>query len=746
MSTSTLVKHRGLIIRVAIPSPLRRLFDYLPPSGSEQTICPGVRVRVPFGNREVVGTVVECVNESTVESGRLKAISAVLDAEPLFTPALFRTLLWGASYYQHPIGEVIHSALPGRLRLGKSYKTEAIFWRTTHEHAEESIVALGRAEKQKALLELIENSGELADSEIATSGFSRSILNQLRNKQLIEKHRVAVADQSFFTAIAENNSQSPILNNDQQTAFQSIARRLDEFSCFLLDGVTGSGKTEVYMQVMQRQLARGRQCLVLVPEIGLTPQTVSRFAKRFACSFVVLHSGLNDADRVAAWNQARNGSAAIIIGTRSAIFTPLANPGLIVVDEEHDASFKQQDGFRYSARDLAVMRGKEEGVPVILGSATPSLESLYNCSTDKFDHLILSERAGNAVFTSMELVDISQGALDSGFSEQLLFKIEQHLDARNQVLVFINRRGFAPVLSCATCGWLAECDKCIAQLTVHTKPPGLRCHHCGTSRQLLSRCPICKSRELVTFGIGTQKVEEFLKSRFPSTPVLRIDRDSTRSRVRFEAMLEQINKGDSCLMLGTQMLAKGHHFPNITLVAVLDADAGLFSADFRGQEHMAQTIIQVAGRAGRAERAGEVYIQSRNAGHAVLQSLVRGSYAEFTRLLLPERKSAAMPPFQHLALLRAEAKELQPALAFLSRVDAHAGTLCAEQNLAIDRVGPVPAPMEKRAGRYRVQLLLKSPSRGMMQEFLSYLCVQMESMKQPVGLRWSIDVDPQDLI
>ena len=746
MSTSTSVKHRGLIIRVAIPSPLRRLFDYLPPSDSEQTIYPGVRVRVPFGNREVVGLAVECVNESNLATGRLKTISAVLDEEPLFTPALFRTLLWGASYYQHPVGEVIHSALPGRLRLGKSYKTERIIWRVTGEHTEERVTALGRAKKQRALLQLIENSGELADSEVESSGFSRSILNQLRDKQLIEKHWVAVADQGFFPAIDESGLQAPTLNSDQQAAFQSIARRLDEFSCFLLDGVTGSGKTEVYMQVMQRQLARGRQCLVLVPEIGLTPQTVTRFKKRFACPLVVLHSGLTDADRVAAWNQARNGSAAIIIGTRSAIFTPLANPGLIVVDEEHDASFKQQDGFRYSARDLAVMRGREEGVPVILGSATPSLESLHNCSTDKFDHLILSERAGNAVFTSMELVDISQGTLDSGFSEQLLYKIEQHLNARNQVLVFINRRGFAPVLSCTTCGWLAECDKCIAQLTVHTKPPGLRCHHCGTSRKLLSGCPLCKSPDLATFGVGTQKIEEFLKSRFPSCPVIRIDRDSTRSRVRFETMLEQINKGDSCLMLGTQMLAKGHHFPNITLVVVLDADAGLFSADFRGQEHMAQTIIQVAGRAGRAERAGEVYIQSRHAGHAVLQSLVRGSYAEFAQLLLMERQSAAMPPFQHLALLRAEAKELQPALAFLNRVGAYAGTLCAKQNLAIDRVGPVPAPMEKRAGRYRVQLQLKSPSRGMLQEFLSHLCVQIESMKQPAGLRWSIDVDPQDLI
>ena len=746
MPASDSLKHRALLIRVAIPSPLRRLFDYLPVAHSEQSLQPGIRVLVPFGKRELVGIVVECVSESVIESGRLKTIKSILDKESLFSPALFKTLLWGASYYQHPIGEVLHSALPTRLRLGRPLRAESTLWRAVAVITEAQRNSLARAKKQYALLQLIENEHGLTAAQIKSHGFSSQLLSQLHQKQLVEKHAIPVKTEESFQATGENNSKTLTLNRDQQTALLSISNSSEQFSCSLLDGVTGSGKTEVYMQLMQQQLANGRQCLVLVPEIGLTPQTVFRFEERFERPVVVLHSGLSATDRLAAWNQARDGSAAIIIGTRSAIFTPLANPGLIIVDEEHDASFKQQDGFRYSARDLAVVRGKEEQVPVILGSATPSLESLHNCATKKFAHLRLADRAGGAQPTSMELIDISQADLDSGFSEQLLYRIQQHLAAKNQVLVFINRRGFAPVLSCSACGWMAECDRCIAQLTVHAKPLGLRCHHCETVRALPSHCPTCKSHDLVTFGMGTQKIEAFLKTRFPDTPVLRVDRDSTRSKARFNSMLEQINRGECCLLLGTQMLAKGHHFPNITLVAVLNADGGLFSADFRGQEHMAQTIIQVAGRAGRAERAGEVLIQSRHSAHATLQSLVQGSYAEFADLLMAERKCSAMPPYCQLALLRAEARELKPALKFLRHVASLAGELCNQQGFEIDRIGPVPAPMEKRAGRFRVQLLLRSESRGMMQEFLSQLCLQIEAMQQPSGLRWGIDVDVQDLI
>ena len=746
MPLNETVKHHGLIIRVAIPSPLRRVFDYLPPIAEQLSIKPGMRVRVPFGKREVVGVVVESAQDSTLHPNRLKSIGTVLDREPLFSSTLFRTLLWAAAYYQHPIGEVFQTALPVKLRSTEPVKVDTTVYRVLIPLDGDTSTSLKQAKKQKSLLELIESEFEVNENRIKNAGYSRRTLNQLMEKNLVKRYMVASERAAKFKPPTSASELQLPLNDAQKVAVKTILKSSDSYACYLLDGITGSGKTEVYMQLMQHQLANGRQCLVLVPEIGLTPQTVSRFRERFACPVVVMHSGLSDNARLDAWNHSREGSAAITIGTRSAIFAPLANPGMIIVDEEHDTSFKQQDGFRYSARDLAVMRAKKENVPVILGSATPSLESLQNCKANKFEHLRLDERAGVAQPPTLELVDISQSILESGFSEQLLFKIQKQLNANNQVLVFINRRGFAPMLTCNSCGWIAECNQCIAQLTVHAKPPGLRCHHCGTIEKLSTSCPTCNSSNLTTLGIGTQKIELFLKKRFPLIPVLRIDGDSIRSRKRFETMLEQINRSEPCILLGTQMLAKGHHFPGITLVAVLDADAGLFSADFRGQEHMAQIITQVSGRAGRSDRGGEVVIQSRHAGHQTLQSLVQSTYAEFADFLLKERKNSAMPPFSQLALLRTEAKEMKAAIDFLSSINSISDDLSINKQFEIDRIGPIPAPMEKRAGKFRGQLILKSASRLVMQEFLFQLCQRIEALRAPAGLRWSVDVDPVDLI
>jgi primosomal protein N' (replication factor Y) len=510
--------------------------------------------------------------------------------------------------------------------------------------------------------------------------------------------------------------------------------------------VTGSGKTEVYMQAMAQVLKQGRQCLVLVPEIGLTPQTISRFEKRFKCPVVNLHSGLSDTERLQAWRQAHAGTAGIVIGTRSAVFTSLARPGLIVIDEEHDASFKQQDGFRYSARDLAVVRAREEGIGIVLGSATPSLESLYNADRGRYQHLLMPQRSGSAATAPMRLVDIENQPLEAGFSETALLAMDKHLQAGNQVLVFINRRGYAPVLHCQQCGWTAECDNCVAQLTVHAQPPGLHCHHCGKQKSLPRACPNCASRQLDTMGLGTQQIESRLRERFTTVPVLRIDRDSTRSRKKLKAMLDQVNSGEPCLLLGTQMLAKGHHFPGITLVVVVDADSGLFSADFRGQELMAQTVTQVAGRAGRSDQAGEVLIQSRHCGHQTLQSLIQLSYADFSRQLLAERKLTAMPPFAWLALLRCEARSAETGLQFLQQIALQQQQLCQQFGLQVDCLGPLPAPMEKRAGRFRSQLSFKSEQRAQLHELLARLLPAIEAMKLPAGMRWSLDIDPVDMI
>ena len=767
MSDAKNSNYEGLVLQVAVPSPLYRSFDYLPVDslypGSSSNVSapldqrieltldsePGIRVLVPFGNRKVVGILTGVTSQSTLAKDRLKTVLAVLDPEPVFTAAIFKVLLWAASYYQHPIGEVMATALPVKLRSASKWPLEETFWRVANGFTVGDLDSLSRAARQKSLFEFILSAGEVTHDQCRAAGYSQHLISQLQKKNFIEKRSrpvIAKSTGGVFDPISADCKTSIHLNNDQRNAVSKVVAGLNSFSCFLLDGVAGSGKTEVYMRVMQEQLSIGRQCLVLVPEIGLTPQAVARFKQRFSCSVVALHSGLTDTERANAWDQARQGKAAIIIGTRSAVFTPMLNPGLIIIDEEHDPSFKQQDGFRYSARDLAVMRAREENICIILGSATPCLESLQNARINKFTHLRLPQRAGEARPCRMDLIDIATAALDNGFSESLLYKIQKHIDGKNQVLVFINRRGFAPVLNCQNCGWVAECDNCVAQYTVHARPPAIRCHHCGTSRQLPRHCPSCNSKRLATFGIGTQKIESFLVKKFPSVPVLRIDRDSTRNKNSLTDLLNQVQKGDPCILLGTQMLAKGHHFPNITLVAILDADAGLFSADFRGQEHMAQTITQVAGRAGRAERRGEVIIQSRHSTHAILQSLTRANYAEIAELLFAEREQSGMPPFAHLCLIRAEATEPNDPISFLKQVAAITAKLCAEHALAVEWLGPMPAPMEKRAGKYRIQLLLKSKNRELMQSLLKRLTLTMTALKHPRKLHWSIDVDPQDLI
>ena len=515
----------------------------------------------------------------------------------------------------------------------------------------------------------------------------------------------------------------------------------------MLDGVTGSGKTEVYLQIIATVLARGQQALVLVPEISLTPQTIGRFRRRFQCRIAVLHSGLTDTERLHAWLDARDGVAQIIIGTRSALFTPMARPGVLIVDEEHDGSFKQQDGFRYSARDLAVVRARRENICIVLGSATPSLESLYNVRGGRYTHLPLTERAGLAAQPSLHLVDTTQEQVQEGFSGPLLSRIGSHLQAGNQVLVFLNRRGFAPTLQCGDCGWISECAHCDARMTLHKTTPHLRCHHCDSRRPIDRHCPLCKSRNLQALGLGTERSQVWLQGLFPDTRVLRIDRDTTRRKNELDVLLNEVHQGGPCILIGTQMLAKGHHFPRVTLVAVLDADAGLFSADFRGQEHTAQLLMQVAGRSGREGMPGEVLIQTRHASHPTLQTLVREGYGHFARVLLEERRLAGMPPYSALALIRAEAEDYRAPESFLALVRTLAEARLRETaESGITLMGPLPAPMEKRAGKFRAQLQISAQQRPLLQQLLAGLCPQIEALREARSVRWSVDVDPQDMI
>lgn len=751
-------KHRDpLILRVAIPTPLRRLFDYLPPGESEATVGPGgearvvenypigARVRVPFGRRQLIGVIVEHAANSSVPASKLKSALNLLDRESVVPEPLFKALLWSASYYQHPVGEVLATALPTLLRQGEPLLDCVELWSATSTSPDASN-QLSRAPRQAALLSLIQTTGPITLEDMKHKGFDSSLLKQLQARGLAQSHQ-EICDEQFTVAWEAPSRHTVSLNKNQQQALAAIETDKG-FDCLLLDGVTGSGKTEVYMRAIERTLAAGKQCLLLVPEIGLTPQAVARFTQRFTCPIVLLHSGLSNRERLLAWRDARQGRAGIVIGTRSAVFTPLARPGLIVVDEEHDGSFKQQDGFRYSARDFAIKRAQQEQMPVILGSATPSLESLNNALEARYKHIRLPERAGNAEPASMQIMDIEKEHLDHGFCEAMLVKMEKHLAESNQVLVFINRRGYAPVLQCQSCAWIAECDSCIAQFTVHSRPAGLRCHHCGSARGLPRQCPQCHSARLETLGLGTQKLELFLERRFPAIPVLRIDRDSMRSKSSFDDMIETVESGEPCILVGTQMLAKGHHFTDVTLVAILDADLGLFSADFRGQEHMAQTIVQVAGRAGRGDKRGEVAIQSRHGSHPTLQNLVSLSYGEFAAQLLQERKQGQMPPFSHLALVQVESEQSATAAKFAEQVLTQARRITghdAGPGSVIQLLGPMPAPMEKRAGRYRWHLLLKSQKRGALQGFLAQLSLAVEELKLPRTTRWNLDIDPVEL-
>ena len=737
--------YTGLVYEVAVPTPLRRLFDYLPISPDEK-LKSGSRVLVPFGKRCVVGFVISSKTSSSLVFSKLKPIVKDLDKNPILPNKLLKLLLWSARYYQHPIGEVLNAAIPKKIRSPNSIRPTYKSWKVTSHIRGESLTVLRNAPKQKALFELLQRHTGLTKEKITNAGFDTSTIKELKKKRLITEYEVIEPPTKKFVPLPEKNSKSLGLNKQQQRAFDAVTGVAKKFTCFLLDGVTGSGKTEVYMHTMQQKLCKGQQCLVLVPEIGLTPQTLAVFRKRFECPVVSIHSGLTDTERLTAWNEAKDGAVGILIGTRSSVFTPFANLGIIVVDEEHDNSFKQQEGFKYSARDIAIMRAREEKIPIILGSATPSLESLQNTIAKKFVHLCLDHRAGKAVASSKTIVDTANQNLDNGFSEELLYKIEQHLASEKQVLVFINRRGFAPTLTCQKCGWVAECENCASQMTMHINPPSIRCHHCGIITKLPAECPQCRNTKLENIGIGTQKLEYFLQSRFQSIPVFRVDRDSTRSKFFFQSMLDKINTGESCLLLGTQMIAKGHHFPNITLVAIVNSDMGLFSPDFRGQEQMAQTITQVSGRAGRASQPGEVVIQSRHASHTILQNLVNSSYNDFATVLLHERRIADMPPFSQLALIKAQGKRLDSALNFLKKVSVLSDEINSQFNYQVNSIGPIPAPIEKRAGMFRSQIILKTKKKSTLQQFMLILVSKIETLGTPSSVRWSIDIDPTDLM
>lgn len=734
-------------LRLALPSPLRRLFDYLPPKGVDASLLKaGIRVKVPFANRTLVGVLIEVTTKTEVATDKLKNALALLDETPIIPTMLLNLCQWTAHYYLHSLGDTLAWALPNLLKQGKYPDENSEYIWHVVEGVSLADSRLNRAPRQKRTLQIL-----MQHPHGAAQNLLEKLQIQLDSLQRLQEKALVYCECRAIKPVKHEGSwlvePELLTNEEQEKVINIVGKALHNFQTFLLYGVTGSGKTEVYFHLIHQVLKEGKQALILIPEINLSPQTLYRFQKRFNAKISLIHSNLTDKERLAAWHAAKEGRVDIVIGTRSAIFTPMLKLGLIVVDEEHDSSYKQQDGLRYHARDLAIVRGRMENVPVMLGSATPSLESLQNAEMGRYKLLSLTHRAGGAKLPQISCLDVRSQVMDGGLSAQLQLLIDNTLRAGQQVLVFINRRGYAPTLICHHCGWICHCPHCDARMTLHLKEHELRCHHCEFHQPLLVVCPHCQHVDLRPVGVGTERTEQRLKTLFADWPIWRIDRDTTSKKSAMEQFVNVVRSGEAGILVGTQMLTKGHHFPNVTLVAILDADSGLFSADFRACEKTAQLILQVAGRAGRAERVGQVLIQTFLPGHPLLVQLIEKGYLGFAKQSLEERQTAHLPPFSYLALLRAEAYKADQLTSFLSRAFAQAELLALQSEAKVVEVfGPIPAPMERKAGRLRGQILIQSEQRSALHLFLNSWLTSLEELPKTSQVRWSLDVDPIDLL
>ncbi|MDH5632459.1 MAG: primosomal protein N' [Gammaproteobacteria bacterium] len=728
--------------RVAVPAPLRQLFDYAVPAAMPDPE-PGSRVLVPFGRRQLVGVVVASNVRPDVDARRIKAVISLLDSETLLDGEVRALLDWVAEYYLAPPGEVYEAALPRLLRQPR--EAEPLLatmraWRLSAagEQAEDS--QFKRAPVQAAIVARLRGGPVAQQLLLEIGGGARGAIARLEALGLLESVELKPVPE---TGDIVSTLAPPALMPGQQVAVDRIGSRLDGYHCHVLHGVTGSGKTEVYLSLIERLRAADRQVLVLVPEIGLTPQLMQRFRQRLGPDrIVVLHSSLTDTERMNAWLGARAGDVDVVIGTRSAVFVPLPRLGLIVVDEEHDASLKQQDGVRYHARDVAVMRAYRDAIPIVLGSATPSMESMHRCKVGQYHYLAMSDRAGNARLPAIRLLDMRKTSSPDGLSPQLVERMEQTITGGGQCIVYLNRRGFAPVTMCYDCGWISQCPRCEARLVFHKSSLRLRCHHCGHDVPAIEQCPGCGGKNLNPIGEGTEKLEASLAQRLPGARVRRLDRDTTTRRGELERCLADMANGDVDVLVGTQMLSKGHDFPGVTLVGVVNADSGLYSVDYRGTETLVQQVMQVAGRAGRAERAGEVLIQTWHPEHPVFHFLRQHDYPGFVDQELDLRETAQFPPCSYLAVLRAEAVDGEAVMTFLGKVYL---LISANAVAGVVVNSPVQAPMWRRAGKYRGQLLIQAADRRPLHQLLRRNLPTIENLKTGRKVRWSLDIDPIDL-
>lgn len=724
--------------QVAIDSPLRQSFDYQIPHELNHLEI-GCRVVVPFGQRKVVGIIVRIMRESSFDLKRIKNIHSALDAYPIFDQESYKLLTWACHYYHFPLGAGLFSALPPALRKASQNNQIELqtHWQiscSADEHA------LSRAPKQAQIFFWLKQQPCEIDTTKLNAKFpnSHSAIKALESRGFISKQVSRC-----------NSTQTPLkpstltLTQQQHNASQSIIDAINEFNVKLLEGVTGSGKTEVYFSVISHILSDNPQAqvLILVPEIGLTPQLQSRLIEQFGINIGLLHSNTTEKQRKHTWLNISQGNTRIILGTRLAVFTPIPHLALIIIDEEHDASFKQQEGFLYHARDVAIFRAKQKNIPIVLGSATPSFESLHNSHLKKFDHLYLTKRALSNHMPNIEFADMRTEAAGSLLSTPLRHAMQQHLAAGQQVILFLNRRGYSPAVLCHDCGWVAQCERCDANMTYHSQSQTLICHHCDSSRRIYECCPQCHSKNLLMIGHGTQRIEENLLTEFNGYSVVRLDRDVTKRKGRLENILNEIQQHKHHIIIGTQILSKGHDFPNVSLVGILDIDYGIHSSDFRALERSAQLLIQVAGRSGRRQTKGQVFVQTHTPDHPLLQTLVTTGYSAFAQQALALRKEWNLPPFSYHLAIRARCYNYQDLYTFLDQ----AKSLCAQSlpsDIAIQ--GPINAAMEKKAGQYRAFILLIMNQRGVFAKQIRHCLTQLDALTTGKKVKWSIDVDPID--
>ena len=713
------------LIQVAVAVRLHSLLDYrvdnpLPPVGA--------RVVVPIGKRQLVGIVMAHITASTVPTNKLKPVTRVIDQQPILSTTDCALIQWASQYYHEPIGIVASAFLPSTLRhVDSRALTPRVYC------VDESVPVKGLSARQDALYTLIKQ-GPISHWGILHAGFREATIQALLSSGCVRTDTIGNCTPP--PAVVKHNL---ALHDAQQQAVDRIQEAVG-FAAFLLDGVTGSGKTQVYIEAISAVIAQGKQALVLLPEIGLTPQTVSRFQSYCGHQVAVIHSRLTEIERATAWMLAHTGEVPLVIGTRSALFASIPRLGIIVVDEEHDASFKQQSGFRYSARDLAVIRAKKAGIPVVLGSATPALESLYNAKMGRYVHIVLPERAGGAALPEVELVDLRSQSLQHGLAPRVIQAIGTHLAKQQQVLLFLNRRGYAPVWLCHGCGWSASCTRCDSHFTYYKDKQVLRCHKCQAQKRVPIVCEQCSGDTLCDAGMGTEKLAEGLAALFPDVAVTRVDRDSISAAEPLEKVLASAYAGVPQILVGTQMLAKGHHLPHISLVVILDADGALYSSDFRATEKMLQTLVQVSGRSGREAVLGSVMVQTHLPDNRYLQCATQHDYHRFAALAMADRSQASMPPFASLALLHAEALVLDKALQFLQTVSQQVSPVSG-----VTLLGPMRAILPKKSGKYRAYVVVHGMRRAMLQRYLTALMAFLMQLKSYSAVRWAIDVDPIDM-